>query len=83
MSMENEQATKPVETPVNIVGVVSGCKRLNIRKAPNKDSDIVEVVSVNAELTIARHSLDKPWYRVVTSDGVKGFCMREFVTISQ
>ena len=82
MSMENEQVLKP-EVPVNIVGVVSGCKRLNIRKAPNKDSDVVEVVHAGTELTIAQHSLDKPWYRVTTSDGVKGFCMREFVTISK
>lgn len=82
MSMENEQIPKS-EAPVNIVGVVCDCKKLNIRKAPNKDSDVVEVVSAGAELTIAKHSVDKPWYRVTTADGIKGFCMREFVMISQ
>lgn len=80
MSMENEQVVKS-EAPVKIVGVVSDCKRLNIRKAPNKNSDVVDVVSAGTEITISKHSLDKPWYRVTTSDGIKGFCMREFITI--
>lgn len=82
MNMENEQALKP-EAPVNVVGIVCDCNKLNIRKAPNKNSDVVEVVPVGTELTIGQHSLDKPWYRVTTATGVKGFCMREFVLISK
>lgn len=83
MENENEQVMQPAETPAVIVGVVSDCKKLNIRKAPNKDADVVCVVTEDTELTIAPHSVDKPWYRVTTTDGVKGFCMREFVTISR
>lgn len=89
MSKELEQKTnETVETPevktepaVDRKGVVSRCNRLNIRKAPNKDADVVKIVPVGAEMTIVGHSLDKPWYRVVTEDGIKGFCMAEYINV--
>lgn len=71
------------EAPVNIVGKVSGCLNLNIRKGPSKNSEVVSIIPVGTELIIAPNSVDKPWYRVTTEDGVKGFCMNEYITIDR
>lgn len=94
MSKEKElerntpETTEPAEASeaktgavVNVVGVVSDCKKLNIRKAPNKNADVIKIVAVDEELTIAGHSLGKPWYRVTTADGTKGFCMCEYINV--
>jgi len=80
--MDNILEVAP-ETPVNIVGKVSGCISLNIRKGPSKNSEVVVIVPAGTELTVAHNSMDKPWYRVTTADGVKGFCMNEYITIDR
>lgn len=86
--MDNMQDIIPVtpdapEVPDSIIGRVSGCINLNIRKGPSKNSEVIAVVSVGAELIIASNSIDKPWYHVTTEAGVKGFCMNEYITIDR
>ena len=50
-------------------GRVDNCARLNVRKEPNIKSEIVEVAST------------EEFYRVKTSDGVEGFCMKDYITV--
>ena len=71
------------EITTNIVGRVSGCYKLNIRKSPSKTAEVVAIVPDGSELTIAPSSIDKPWFRVTTADGVKGFCMCDYIIIDR
>ena len=67
-----------------ILGVVSNCKKLNIRSAPSKSSAILAVVPVDTEVTIVESNLLEDageWCRVYTASGVSGFCMRDFITL--
>lgn len=66
------------------IGKVVNCKRLNIRKRPNKDSDPVCVVTEGTVLMIDLKRATTPdWYAVYTEAGVEGYCMKEFVEISK
>ena len=58
-------------------GVVVGCEKLNIRKAPKTDAAVVTVVDAGTELRIA--DIDKAingWYKVEN-----GWCMSKYVKV--
>lgn len=74
---ENEEAVE------NVIGVVTDCLKLNIRKEPNKDSDVVVVVTCLDELKIDLDASTDDWYAVCTVAGIEGFCMKKFVAVRQ
>ena len=71
------------ETVEEIIGVVTDCLRLNIRKEPNKDSDVVVIVACLDELKIDPDASTDDWYAVCTVTGIEGFCMMKFVAVRQ
>ena len=73
-----EEVVAPATNPVV---VVSNCSRLNIRKKPNLNANVVCVVNAGTELTVAQPFKNgDEWMRVSTKDGVEGHCMRKYVT---
>ena len=74
---ENEEIVK------DIIGVVTDCLKLNIRKEPNKDSDVVVIVTCLEELKIDPDTSTDDWYAVCTVTGIEGFCMKKFVAVRQ
>lgn len=68
-------------------GFVSNCKRLNIRKKPNKESEVLMIVDAGEFLQIIKpEKATGDWYKVVAEvDEVEttGFCMKEFVTLDE
>lgn len=79
-----EQATAPEETPKEkekkgsvTKGIVTGCTKLNIRKAPKADAPIVTVVDAGTELKIFDiEKANNGWYKVD-----KGYCMTKYVKL--
>lgn len=67
----------------DIIGVVTDCLKLNIRKEPNKDSDVVVIVTCLDELKIDPDASTDDWYAVCTVTGIEGFCMKKFVAVRQ
>ena len=73
-----EEVVAPAANPVV---VVSNCSRLNIRKKPNLNANVVCVINAGTELTVVRpFKIGDEWVRVSTKDGVEGHCMRKYVT---
>lgn len=66
-----------------LVGVVSGCSKLNIRAAASKEADVVTVVDEGTVVMID-YPVDQnsDWFKVYTEAGVEGFCMKQFVTVN-
>lgn len=75
-----EETEEAVE---DIIGVVTDCLKLNIRKEPNKDSDVVVIVTCLDELKIDPNTSTDDWYAVCTVAGIEGFCMKKFVAVRQ
>lgn len=77
------------ETPVTtdakpeVVGVVTNCLKLNIRKAPSRDAEVVAIIPALTEVLIDGEEANDIFYKVSTSDGIQGFCMKEFVAVRQ
>lgn len=73
-----------VEIPYEVKpmhGYVDNCNRLNVRKEPNIKSEIVAVIGVETDVEIIEVASTEEFYRIKTSDGVEGFCMRNYVTV--
>lgn len=66
-----------------IIGVVTDCLKLNIRKEPNKNSEVVVIVTCLDELRIDPEASTDDWYAVCTATGIEGFCMKKFVAVRQ
>lgn len=65
-----------------IIGIVTDCLKLNIRKEPNKDSEVVAVVNCTDNLVVDTKKSTDGWYAVSTVSGIDGFCMKKFVAIT-
>ena len=64
-----------------IIGKISGFEKLYVRKEASKDSEPVGIVTDKDDLSIdVSHSTDD-FYKVITSNGLEGYCVKEFVKI--
>lgn len=75
-SMNSIEDTKVEKT----IGVVIDCLRLNIRKEPSMNAEIITVANALDELEIDLDNSVDGWLAVCTAFGMEGFCMRKFVT---
>lgn len=71
------------EEPKKVSGIVVDCNRLNIRTKPSINSQPVGNVTVNSEVIINLNQSNDEWLKVITKDGVEGFCMKKYVKIKQ
>ena len=80
---EDTKVKKIEEVAKEIVGVVTDCLKLNIRKEPRKDSEVAAIVTCLDELKIDPDASTDDWYAVCTAVGIEGFCMKKFVAVRQ
>ena len=82
---ENEAVTEeteviedktPDEVPKPVYGVVN-CSKLNIRRGPSIDTTSLCIVEGGSKLDIEQYN--EEWLKVLTEDGISGYCMRKFI----
>lgn len=74
-----EEVIAPVEETNTKKFVVVITDRLNVRKGPSKDTEVLNIVSKDEKLLINDPKLVKGFYSITTSSGIKGYVMKEFV----
>ena len=75
----NENDVAEVQNDFNLIGIVTNCKRLNVRDEAAKTANILCTIDENEEVTIV--SSNDEFYQVCTLDGVEGYCMVNFIEI--
>ena len=84
---ETEQAqeiveeSQKVEEAVQTVGFVDNCECLRVRKESNVDSEELCIINKLSEVVIDLDNSTDYFYKVTTSEGVEGYCMKKFITI--
>lgn len=73
---EVQECLPEFEEPV--YGIVCGCARLNVRKESDKTSTVICEITAGDQLMIVDES-DEAFYKVRTSAGVEGYCMKQFI----
>lgn len=79
---ETAEVTVSVEE-TNPVGVVVGCEKLNVRKEPSINSEVVFQFPCNMEVEIFVDKSTKDWFYVCNAAGIEGFCMKKYIDSSK
>lgn len=84
-TVETVEAVETVEEadevkPDFVEGEVVKCMKLNVRKNPKKDADILRVITVNTRIKIDMDKSNKTWYKLANVDG---YVMKEFIEINK
>lgn len=81
---ESATATTVVEDtkePVTVVGMIVNCDRLRLRKTPCVKDNVIGELDSGDVLVIDMDASIGEFYKVTTSTGISGFCMKKFVKI--
>ena len=80
-AQEIVEESQEVEETVPTVGFVDNCERLRVRKESNVDSEELCIINKLSEVVIDLDNSTDYFYKVTTSEGVEGYCMKKFITI--
>ena len=78
-TIENKTTTESNSGAV-ATGVVANCAKLNVRVKPDVSGDVITVLNVGDEISIDVDESTDKWFKIRTVDGVKGYCMKKFVS---
>lgn len=69
------------ELGIRVVGVVSDCLKLNIRKEPSMSAPVIATVPVDTEVEIDPEKLyeTNEWFYIYTAAGIEGYCVAEYI----
>ena len=82
--VEPEPASDPepsVESENRKFGKVNNCKKLNIRKLPSRDAEIVSELVEGSEVMIDEKESTALFYKICTEHGIDGYCMKDYITV--
>ena len=80
-AQEIVEESQKIEEAVQTVGFVDNCECLRVRKESNVDSEELCIISKLSEVVIDLDNSTDYFYKVKTSEGVEGYCMKKFITI--
>lgn len=64
-----------------VSGVVTDCLRLNIRKEPSLNGEVLAVIDALSEVMVDIGSSSEAFYKVCTVAGIEGFCMKKYIAL--
>lgn len=76
---EIEMVPDPIEETKH--GVVTDCVRLNVRKEPNIKAEVVCEITAATDIVVDEMESTDEFYKIYTSAGVEGYCMKKFITL--
>lgn len=77
---EKIEESVDVEAEPVVIGKVTDCIKLNVRRGAVITADVREVIKEGALVEINEKRSTDDWYRVRTESGTEGFCMKEYIT---
>ena len=78
---QNDSENNDDHSGTNIIAVVTNCTKLNVRKEAKKDAEVVCVINKGTELALDLDTSTEDFYKVSTSNGVEGYCVKDFIEI--
>ena len=74
-----EEVTEVEENPTEVAFGKVNCSKLNVRKEPSIHSNPLCIVEHGTRMEISEFNGE--WVKILTPDGVSGYCMREFIDL--
>lgn len=78
-----EEVVEPIveQESIQTIGFVDNCECLRVRKESNIDSEELCIINKLSEVVIDLEKSTDDFYKVTTSEGVDGYCMKKFIII--
>lgn len=64
-----------------LIGVVTDCLKLNVRKEPSPDAEVAFVILCLTPVEIDLEQSTDTFFKVRTADNSEGFCMKKFIAL--
>ena len=74
-----EDVTEVEEKTTEVAFGKVNCSKLNVRKEPSIHSNPLCIVEYGTRMEISEFNGE--WVKILTPDGVSGYCMREFIDL--
>ena len=74
-----EKVTEVEENPTEVAFGKVNCSKLNVRKEPSINSVPLCIIELGTRMEISE--LNGEWVKILTPDGVSGYCMRKFIDL--
>lgn len=74
-----EEVTEVEEKSTEVAFGKVNCSKLNVRKEPSIHSNPLCIVEYGTRMEISEFNGE--WVKILTPDGVSGYCMREFIDL--
>ena len=65
----------------HVTGVVTDCLRAAIYQEPRANSKVIKVVTLLTKVAVDMDGSTEGFYKVLTSDGIRGYCMKKFIAV--
>lgn len=93
-SKENKTIVEPAVEPLNettvveekaavYIGKIRDCDKLNVREEPNLDAKVLCRLDKDSEVEIDKSNSTKEFYKIYTSSGISGYCMKKHMSIKK
>lgn len=81
LTEEDVMDAEVTEQGTLVKGVVIGCIKLNVRKEAKPGSEVLLIIDKDTEVNILLEESTEEFYKVTTSSGVEGYCMKQYIEI--
>lgn len=71
------------ETKETVFGVITDCLKLNVRKEPKIDADVLTIIPALSNVQVDVEASTDEFYKVCTETGIEGFCMKKYVALKR
>lgn len=75
------EAAEEVEVEVATNATVVDCKKLNVRKTPNKLAGIVATLAAGTSVVVDVEKSTIGFYKITAENGIEGYCVKDFIAI--
>ena len=83
-TVESMPEIAPVEEKVAVyIGKIRDCDKLNVREEPNLEAKVLCRLDKNSEVEIDKTNSTKDFYKICTSSGISGYCMKKHLSIKK
>lgn len=76
----SEVAEEP-KTDEFLDGIVHNCVKLNVRKNPSIDSDVIAVLNEQDRIKVKDVDILSDWYFIQLPNGEEGFSMKKYIAV--
>lgn len=75
------EVTEEPKTDTFLDGIVHNCVKLNVRKNPSIDSDVIAVLNEQDRIKVKDVDTISDWYFIHLPNGEEGFSMKKYIAV--